>query len=1159
MKADLSRSTFDPARHVKRVPLQQGRVQTDADANELQDVVFHRAETTAADLVGGCGGPIGGAGFEITADGGGLAIGAGRYYLSGWLVENEADVAYDAQPHLPLDAGAFAELDPGGYLATLDAWEWHRTALDMPEIREVALGGPDTATRTQVVWQVRLHPLAPGEPTDCASPVPSWDAATAPSTGQLGARADQAAASDDPCVVEPGAGYRRLENQLYRVEVHTGGNRGATVCKWDRDNGTVLSRLEAQNPTQTEWILGSVGRDAVLRFATGDWAELTDDARELHGLPGTLVRVTAVEGDTLTVDLDSRLPVGGAADQADFADPKVRRWNGVLPPLDSEAFRNIEDGVQVRLRGDRVDGADRRYRTGDYWTIPARTNTGDVEWPATDDGWVSAAGITHHHCRLAQVTIDEEGGVEVADCRTLFPPVTELTGLFYVGGDGQEGDPGAPLGAPLQVGVANGSHPVEGARVRFEVVSGSGSASPAEASTGADGTAAAVWTLGPEGEQAVEAVLLDAAGDPVHLPIRFGAAIEPLVLDYVGGDGQQGWLSEPLAHPLQVGVSRGGEPVAGARVRFRVTSGDGTVDGAPTRDVPTGADGTARVGWTLGPDGEQRVEALLIGSDGIATHLPVRFAAQPGSSGEEDPGFHVVDVRWQSDGTPPLRNDTDADLGDLDAGLAVTFDAAVAPESILGGPSQEGNFPLAKPVCVLTLWLPYPLDDAERDVWQWDDGPGFGTRPIRLDGTLSLEEKQLFWTPTNQTRRWIESNPLETLTRREVADRVLATVTLAGDKIWAEAEGQGRVYLDGEAFGAPRGTDDGTDVILPSGDRRRGSDFEMWFWLVEKPQTPSGDPAIRVDPAGLPFGSVSVGLSVNRTVQVSNVGTGTLTGQASVAIGPQFFLVSEPAFSVEPSQSQALVVRFSSPEPAAYADQLLIESNDPNAPTVSVPLTIQNVGEPPSPRGPFVQFIHDFKDAGPVEVHFNGSTVAPAGSESAPFPHGASTPSLPVDAGRLKVEVRTLDGEVVLRDEVTVEVGKAYVVVLSPTPGTGAPRLVVTSGAHLDARARDSVDVTVVHALASARPARARVAVMERTRVRDTLADGLALGERAGYRALDPKRTSLRLEVGDASETVRLDLRGREGQAVVLVLSGVAGESPEVLAFTSEGQRVRVG
>ena len=63
-------------------------------------------------------------------------------------------------------------------------------------------------------------------------------------------------------------------------------------------------------------------------------------------------------------------------------------------------------------------------------------------------------------------------------------------------------------------------------------------------------------------------------------------------------------------------------------------------------------------------------------------------------------------------------------------------------------------------------------------------------------------------------------------------DRILAHLTLKGNFIWAADNPE--LYLDGEAFGiqAPDGTTN-TNLHLPSGDGRRGGDFEMWFWLVE--------------------------------------------------------------------------------------------------------------------------------------------------------------------------------------------------------------------------------------------------------------------------------------------------------------------------------------
>lgn len=549
MKFDFSRETFDPRHHYRKVTVQQGRVQTDADANEQRAILFHRIETEAVDLLGGCGGPLHHAGFGLTPAGDDLAIGAGRYYVDGVLCENEAAISYGAQPDLPLD-DLPSGLDPlpvpippapGTYLAYLDVWERALSALEAPHIREVALGGPDTAGRTRVVWQVKLHPLAAGDPApadvDCASAIPSWEEATAPSTGELGARAEVAGPSDDPCIVTPDAGYRRLENQLYRLEVHTGGSRNDSIYKWDRDNGTVLANLVEQSPDGADWVLSSTGKDEVLRIAPGDWVELSDDTRDLHRVPGTLVRVSGVAGKVITVDPASVLPAGASLDAADFQrNPRVRRWIGVLEGVTSQAWQELEDGVQVRLRGGNgPDGAPRRYRTGDYWTIPARTVTGDVEWPPENDGWRTAAGIRHGYCKLALVTWSEPGGWgDPVDCRTLFPPVTELTSLFYLGGDGQECLPGQPLPLPLQVGVANGSHGVEGARIRFTVAPGAGelipegggaAATELEVATDPAGVASCRWrpSAGPSADWTVEAVLLDAGGDPLHLPIRFGA------------------------------------------------------------------------------------------------------------------------------------------------------------------------------------------------------------------------------------------------------------------------------------------------------------------------------------------------------------------------------------------------------------------------------------------------------------------------------------------------------------------------------------------------------------------------------------------------------------------------------------------------------------
>src|SRR5207244_1890416 len=124
----------------------------------------------------------------------------------------------------------------------------------------------------------------------------------------------------------------------------------------------------------------------------------------------------------------------------------------------------LESGVQVRF------ASDGDYRAGQYWQIPARTATaqspsGEIEWPRDNQGDPVALppqGITHHFCRLGVVSVNSDRWVESTDCRCLWPALTSVPRLFYVGGDGQEVMPDlsatssyCKLPQPLVVGVAN--------------------------------------------------------------------------------------------------------------------------------------------------------------------------------------------------------------------------------------------------------------------------------------------------------------------------------------------------------------------------------------------------------------------------------------------------------------------------------------------------------------------------------------------------------------------------------------------------------------------------------------------------------------------------------------------------------------------------------
>lgn len=508
MKGDFSRVTFDPRNHFSQVLLQQGRVTLDADPNEQGMILLHYLRTLSRDLFGPHGGPVDNLGFELTLDvtpsPATLVIGAGRYYVDGILCES-AGCDYIDQPHyVPLRADDKNDGDAlrtwlsdrsegdGQFWIYLDVWERHVSAIEHPSIREVALGGPDTCSRAQVVWQVRslersdleadlnhraeavqkridktndavelarlkalLTRIREGidrlreNPTDaCDVPLLVLDRDEWP---ELAARIDPGHRLDDPCITRPESGYRGTENHLYRVEIHSGnGNGGRATFKWSRDNGSVAAR----------W-LGAAGDSLTIGstrgFAAGQWIELCNDEDDLLNRAGPLLRIASVEGDQLTVD-------GAPAWINGASNPKVRRWDqtenedialisGGVPVIESSAtdpgWIDLEDGIQIRFAPGGV------YRSGDYWLIPARVATGNIEWPINDDDQAALKhprGIAHHYAPLGFIGTKADGQIQTHSCRCVVYPMSTC-GVFSsrlgnAGTDATPVIPPAPAPAP---------------------------------------------------------------------------------------------------------------------------------------------------------------------------------------------------------------------------------------------------------------------------------------------------------------------------------------------------------------------------------------------------------------------------------------------------------------------------------------------------------------------------------------------------------------------------------------------------------------------------------------------------------------------------------------------------------------------------------------
>jgi hypothetical protein len=459
MKGDFSRITFDAANHFSRVLMQQGRVTIDADANEQAAILLHYVRTLARDLIGPCGGPVDALGFHLSVDPSAkpaaVRIGAGRYYVDGILCENDEDCSYAKQPDYrpSQDDLLLAELSKStpsqAFWLYLDVWERHITPIEDDRIREVALGGPDTCTRSKVVWQVKARALA--APASLATPAATGTSCTGPldaltsiPAGRMAAELDPGQQFKNPCVVAPDARYRGAENQLYRVEVHRGGtletvngkiveNPDGPTFKWSRDNGSIA----------TAW-LGTEGNDLVVAsargFAAGAWIELSDDAQELRGEPGVLVKLSSVDGNRLSFDPSSVPPSASTAWTDRLHSAKVRRWDqtendditlsdGAISIPTDTSWIDLEDGVRVQF--DSSTSGKVQYRSGDYWLIPARVATGKIEWPPADAGtggstaaFLPPRGIEHHYAPLGWLTVGANGAWTVTPCLCTLNPLS---------------------------------------------------------------------------------------------------------------------------------------------------------------------------------------------------------------------------------------------------------------------------------------------------------------------------------------------------------------------------------------------------------------------------------------------------------------------------------------------------------------------------------------------------------------------------------------------------------------------------------------------------------------------------------------------------------------------------------------------------------------
>lgn len=467
MSADFSRVRSNPLLNYAGLELKQGAVLLDADANELVAILDRRLRALASDVLGratvGANTPDA---FRITVgttlEGAQtLLIGPGRLYVDGLLAENHGrakdaervfdplmgepcfsqPVPYAEQVHLP---NAPQLPGSGRHIVYLDVWNRELTHLEQPDLVESAVG-VETSSRLQTVWQVRVLPENVAGDVTCGTPddqIRPWAELIAPSTGRLTTGTYDVAAVTDPCELPPTGGYRGLENQLYRVEIHDGGALGKATFKWSRENGSVGMRVVSSD-SDSEIELDSLGRDDVLGLKDGDWVEILDDVREfaqVQGvpMPGEMRQIQVIDEKPRHISLHAPLPGDMLAPGFQSRNLRVRLWNqrglvsrttgggatadyidlndapltGVITVPSGGETLILENGVTVTFS----NVGKRGFRTGDYWTFAARTADASVEKLEQ----APPRGIHHHYARLA--IWDAGTDTPPTDCRHLWPP-----------------------------------------------------------------------------------------------------------------------------------------------------------------------------------------------------------------------------------------------------------------------------------------------------------------------------------------------------------------------------------------------------------------------------------------------------------------------------------------------------------------------------------------------------------------------------------------------------------------------------------------------------------------------------------------------------------------------------------------------------------------
>ena len=250
--------------------------------------------------------------------------------------------------------------------------------------------------------------------------------------GTMAAALREAAADADPCQITTGGGYQRLENQLYRVEIHDVAGPPPRFV-WSRENGSVVAAPDSCTSAPTT----VPGMDAALdarpgRPRRGAVASARATSSRSRAPTGSCAGCPASwPGSGPVIDLVVHVDwLAGAPPACPPRAGAGRAPLGRRTDTLSTGPTDLEGGITVAFPAGGTPGV------GDYWLVPARTvrlaygtsaRQGTLDWPlgrrdARRPARPSAPCTTTH--RSASSPARGAAWTLESDCRHLFPPLT---------------------------------------------------------------------------------------------------------------------------------------------------------------------------------------------------------------------------------------------------------------------------------------------------------------------------------------------------------------------------------------------------------------------------------------------------------------------------------------------------------------------------------------------------------------------------------------------------------------------------------------------------------------------------------------------------------------------------------------------------------------